>query len=282
MLRKLLVLALACAIGIWGFIACDDGGGGDGDGDTDSDTDADGDSDWECDQPNTERPQLRITSLQISAPSQLATGVLPSIIAETIDSFQFVWLIEIDMAGNTMTIGSGRGVEPNPVADHFCEATWDAEYPGQTTSITADGDTISTSAPIGSLDIPMYSDAGEPLMTMPITQLEVTDVVLSGDRTLVGTPGSSSGTTRYASDWETAGNLRGWISVDGARGVEIEDLGQTLCALLTGDRGEAGNMDDDCTSPQEEWDHQPEEMPGGGQGFLLEGTIGAGAVTIGS
>jgi len=287
MLRKLMIVALTFGLGAWGLWACDDGGDADADADADgdTDTDADGDGGWPCEQASADAPSFRVTSLDVQAPTALSNALLQGIIDSSVDEFQFVWLLDLDLTANTMSTGSGRGVGANPVTENFCEVTWNADYPAANDiPITLSGDAVSTTGPIATLSIPMYSseDMENPMLVLPLSQLEILDVELSADRTLVGS--MPTGTTQYAANWVEAGTVRGWISAEDAMDVPVESLNQTLCGLLSGDTGDATTPDDDCSSPQAEWTNQPSEIPNGGGavGYELEANIGAGAVTIGS
>ncbi len=290
MLRKLLLLVCVGALGAWGFAACDDGGDGDGDTDSDSDGDTDGDSDadgWPCTQGSATAPQIRLTALQISAPASLSNPLLQAIINDSLDGFRFIWLVEADLEAGTMTTGSGRADAVPPTTDaQFCSVRWNTgDYaPARDNPITVTGSTISTTAPIDVVSIPIYSEESPdtPLLVLPLSQLELLNVELDADRTFVGTPMAPEGSTRYAASWDTAGSIRGWISVEDARGVEIEDLTQTLCGLLSGDHPDPTDMSQDCTSPQADWTNQPTEIPGSGGvlGYELQAGIGGGAVTI--
>lgn len=292
MLRKLLLVMLVGALGAWGLAACDDGGDGDGDadGDTDADSDSDGDGDadgWRCSQPSTDVPQIRLTAMQISAPASLANPLLQAIIDDSLDGFRFIWLVEADLAGGTMTTGSGRADAVPPGTDaEFCTVHWNTgDYaPAEDNPITVSGSTISTSSPIDLISIPIYSEDSpdSPLLVLPISHAELTGIELNADSTLVGTPNAAAGSDRYASTWDTAGEIRGWISVEDARNVPIEDLSETLCGLLSGDHPDPTDMTQDCTSPQADWPNQPSEIPGssGVMGYELVAGIGGGAVSI--
>lgn len=288
MLRKLLILAMAIALGTWALAACDDGGDGDGDSDvdSDSDTDGDGDGDWACTQANADTPQFRLTAMQVTAPTALSNALLQAIIDDSLDGFRFMWLVDLDLTAGTMQTGSGRATAVPPTNDdQFCNVSWNTgDYAPQSGTMSVTGDTVSTSAPLALVQIPIYSEEtpDTPLMVLPISQLELLDVEMDATHTFVGSANAAPGSDRYAGSWNTAGRVQGWISVDDARTVEIEDLGQTLCGLLSGDHPDATDMSQDCTSEQSTWPNQPAEIPdsGGTLGYQMQADIGAGAAAI--
>ena len=288
MVKKLWIVVLAGLLGLWVTAACDDGGDGDADGDadsdsdTDSDTDSDGDGDgaWPCAQADTENPSMRLTALQITAPEALTSLMLQAILDDSINGFRFIWLVQLDIAGLTMTTGSGRGSDaPSPDSAEFCSVTWNADYPPESGAITFADNTVNSAGTIESLDIPVYSETSpdDPLLILPISLVEISNVRFNADRTLVGTPNAPSGSNMFAQSWETDGELTGWISFDDAMAVPIEELGNTLCGLLCGaDCAEVAAGTTTCAEGRE-----PETIPGTDtEGYQLRANIGAGAVTI--
>jgi hypothetical protein len=282
MLKKLWILALVALMGAWSVtIGCDDSDGdgdsdGDVDGDVDGDTDGDADGDWPCEQPNPDVAQMRMTSLEISAPPALTLPALQTILNDAMDEFDFLWLFEVDFAGASMTTGSGTATVSDPItAEEFCHASWNPDYPASTVGLTVTGDSISTATPIDNVTIPVYS-GGSLLLELPLTQLTLTDVAFDAEHTLVGTPNPPPDSLAYAADWEENGSLEGYLGFDDAEGVLIEDLGMTLCALLCpGDCSTVTDPLTECTNP-------PEEIPGSGGtlGYRLAGTVGGAAITI--
>ncbi len=265
-------------------MACDDESDGDGDTDTDTDTDtdADGDADgWPC-EGDAASPQMRVTALHITAPSVLATGLLPSIVDGSIDTFTFLWLVDVDLTAQTMTTGSGTADAVAPSTDDaaFCSVSWNDAYPAaQNVPITLNGTSVTTTDPIATIDIPIYSesDLTSPLMTLPMSQVEIIDMNIV-DGQLVGTPPDVT-TAAFAADWTTDGELTGWIAVEDARGAVIEAMGATLCGLLSGNRG--ATPEEDCAGEPDTWPTPPATIPGTSDlGYELTASIGAGSVSI--
>lgn len=75
------------------------------------------------------------------------------------------------------------------------------------------------------------------------------------------------------------GRLTGKIAVADAMDVPIEDLGLTLCGLLSGDTGRPGDPTDDCTSPHP-WPLEPDATVGSDPAYSLAATFAAMAVGI--
>jgi hypothetical protein len=285
MSRKWLILVLAAMMSVWSMAACDDDtdgdadadSDGDGDMDADSDVDGDGDGDWPCAQADAMAPQLRVTSLQLTAPPALSLPALQNIFDGAIDTFGFLWLVEADLTAGTMTTGSGDGTSPPASEADFCNVTWRTGYDPATANITYDqtAHTISTSAPIETMTIPIFSE-GSLLLDLPLSQIDITDVAVNEDATLVGTPGATcpDDMNTCAANWTTDGTLTAWITWDAAMSIDIEALSMSLCNLLCG--GDCTTVEPTaCANP-------PTEIPdsGGTLGYQVEGAIGAGAVTI--
>lgn len=300
MMQKIWLLALA-ALFTATLAVCDDGGDGDGDGDSDADgdsdtdgdvdgdgdTDGDGDGDgdggcgdWPCDQADPDRPQLRFTALNLSAPA--AMGTLQPIVHDVLNGFRFIWLVEIDFEEETLTIGPGDSDTQPPTNDEeFCAVTWASAFTVvRDIPFTLEGGAISTERVEETLTIPIYSSLdGSLLMTLPMYGPRITDMVLSADRCLVGRPDVAPGTYEYSQDWEPAGRFSAWISWDAAEDALMTDpVNMTLCALLCG--LSAASCGD--TAPADCPRGAPEPIPGTDQsGWRIEAEVGAGAVTIG-
>ncbi len=240
------------AVGLSCEPAAPDGDGDsdiDVDSDIDSDADSDADSDVECDWPCTvedpTHPLLRLTSIQFLAPPALASPLLQAILDDTIDMFGFLWLVEFDLEDRTLTTGSGMGEGIPPTTDEeFCSVTWNPDYPPATGRIDDDID-IDTVEPLEHLEIPIYSEdsTGSPLILLPLSMVQLHDVLLDEECFMIGEPGDS------AASWETDGTLEAWIGWDDAREVMVEDLGRTLCDLLCGELCTEVDRPTDCRNP---------------------------------
>lgn len=252
------------------------------DADVDVDTDMDGDTDadvdtglWPCHQ--SDPIQLRITSLHFSDPETLANGLMAVFLHSAIDEFLLLWLMELDLDSELLTTGAGQTdtVAPYPDDPGFCLVSWHDHFPpASSIPIEVVGNRVSTTGSIESLSIPIHDGSGTPMFVLPLYQVRLSEIELSDDRVLVGSPESLG--FSMSELWHTAGSLTGWIRVDDAMAVSIEAAGgASLCALL------AGTLPGECEGDPRHWPNSPETIPGSSDlGFFLEADVGAGAVTI--
>lgn len=294
------IFTLSCLIGCWSF-ACDDGGDGDGDSDADVDADSDADSDadadadsdgdadgdptcgdWPCSQEDPRNPQFRLTSMELSAPAGMASGVIQPILNDRLNTFLFLLLAELDLEAGTLDIGPGMTDAHPPTNDNeFCTVGWSIDFAViRGVPFTQEGDAFSTEPISSTLVIPVYSvEDGRLLMTLPMSWLELDNVVLSGDRCLIGSPDAPPGTYEHAQHWTPAGEFRAWIAWDDAeRALLSAPVNMTLCSLLCGVDEASCDGVDPATCPN----GAPVLIPGTDRlGWRLEAQVGAGAVTIG-
>jgi hypothetical protein len=297
--RTLWALALAGLLTIASY-SCDDGGDGDadgdidadGDGDADTDTDVDGDADgdadgdvesdcddWPCRVASRRRPQLRLTSLQMTSPAAMLS--IQNIIHDVVNGFRFIWLLDLDLEAGTLSFGPGTTeFQPPTDDDELCHVSWASEYPvvrGLAFTLT-DG-VLDTEPTEETLVIPVYSSVdGSLLMTLPMFRPQISSMALGDDRCLVGRPNAPEGTYEYAQDWEPAGRFSAWIAWDDAEtALMTAPVNMTLCALLCGvTQPSCGD-----TAPTSCPNGPPEAIPGTVEvGWRLEVDIGAGAVPI--
>jgi hypothetical protein len=239
----------------------------DGDADTDDDADPDIDEetedvcDWRCDVTDPDMPQLRMTTLEITEPVPLSSLMIAAILADSIDGFRLIWLLEIDLEEGTVTSGAGVADRVPPETDEeFCLLRWNEDFPPDTTDIVFLGEEWSTVEAIPQIRIPVYSDDSmppdPPLLVLPLSNVTVSRAGLSRPCMTIGAEG------------EPGGELAGWISWGDAREVRIEELGANLCDLLCGAPC-AMTAPEDCPNPSPD-----------SRGFFLSADFGARPTTI--
>ena len=243
---------------------------------------------WCCAQEDAARPQLRVTSLRLTAPWTVADNVLvQDVIDSAIDDFGLLWLMDVDLAAGELVTDAGRTTTMPPTSNAaFCNLTWHAALPETApVSIRVDGSTFETTEPILLLELPLYRyDPATPAFTLALRQVELEDITLSADRTLVGEPVVFSDlpvVEPRARMWVAGGRVHAWISVAEASAAHT-DGEATLCGILSGDLGVGGDITDDCASPESSWPNPPADIPGtaGMRGWPIEADLGAGAGTI--
>lgn len=205
---------------------------------------------------------FRIRRLNIAAPPTLALPLIQNaIVTKNIDlkakqcgelgNGAFNWLIRIDKAAGTLKTGGAP-----PVTDFLGQGYCFYDHTTSTgTKVQAaegpikfDGDTFSTTTPIKSLPIPIFL-AGDinNVIVLPITNAVITKVTLSANDNCIGSfqpkaldsdcvddPGACS-------KWQTAGAIGGYITLEEADSVVVQDLSESLCVLLTKATKDANN-----------------------------------------
>ncbi len=198
---------------------------------------------------------FRIRRLNIAAPPSLALPLIQNaIVTKNIDlkakqcgelgNGAFNWLIRLDKTANTLKTGGAP-----PVTDFlgqgYCfynhTTTTGVKVGPADGTVKFDGDTFSTTTPIKSLPIPIFL-AGDVnnVIVLPITDATITSVTISANNNCIGSfqpkaldsdcvddPGACS-------KWQTAGAIGGYITLEEADGVLVQDLSESLCVLLTG------------------------------------------------
>ncbi len=247
---------------------------GDVDRDTESDTDTEADNNWPCPQVNPTNALLRITSLEISAPSALALPELQNILNEDMDTFDLLWIMEINFTDSLLTLGNGMtDFAPPTTEEELCTVRWNADYLGpDNIPIIINNDTFSVTTPIDSATLLFYY-YGSPLLEVTFRHIELTNIALNLSHTLVGTPNPSPGRMEYSTGWEENGQFAGYLDWHTTQSITVSE-GMTLCQLLC--------LNDCTTIEPEECVNQPVEIPNseGMLGYRLVATVGAGAVSV--
>jgi len=71
------------------------------------------------------------------------------------------------------------------------------------------------------------------------------------------------------------------ITVEDAKNVVIQEMGLTLCGLLSGDKGtDTSNPSDDCAKPISQWPQQPDGEVNGQPAFRMSACFSATSAVI--
>lgn len=260
------------------------GCGGGGNGDTDAGTDTGHDQPSTCRQdPDPLNPHYRMTHLDLTAPDRLNNDSLENgVIRNALDQETFLWLIRFEGVddGDTDTDGTmgfltGAG-EVEDVDHNGCYPLWnDPGYPNITGNLDIAGDDFtwpSAETPFN-IDVPIFDwDYTTFLLELPLKEVRITDGTFSADRSEIG--------TYSAGAWTCGASLTGKITVSDARAVEIADISQTLCGLLSGDIGNPSDMSDDCASDSTDWPSQPDTDYEGDPAYSMAGCFAAEQVIV--
>jgi hypothetical protein len=197
---------------------------------------------------------LRLRSLIVTAPAPLATSLVQrAIITKNIDlkakqcgetgNGAFNWLIRVDRKNNSILTG-GAPPSDDPFGVGFCfynhTTPSGIEVVPEEIKVTFTGDTFTTD-PIPKLNVPIFlnGDVNNTII-LPLTNVVINKVTLSNSDNCVGRFEPKSLTSDCTNDpescakWTTAGAIGGYITLEEADNVEIADLSQSLCVLLTG------------------------------------------------
>jgi hypothetical protein len=208
---------------------------------------------------------LRIRKLNITAPPSLVMAPTHFLQMSIIDQGvnlknacgeggdgSFSWLVHFDAAGKQVTTG-GAPPTDKPFDVGYCfvrEKIAGLDVQPVTVGVTQGADGSWTSDTIPKLYVPIYVHAmANNVVVLPLTNATVQRVTLSPDGNCIGSYNPIGATAQdvgaACSDtdpsgcvrWRTAGALGGFITLEEADKVYIQDLSKSLCVLLT--RGEA-------------------------------------------
>jgi hypothetical protein len=252
---------------------------------------------------NGSRPiqDFRIRRLNIAAPDALAAlTVQRGIITHGIDlankecgetgTGTFNWLLRVDRTKSTLTTG-GAPSSPDPFGAGFCfmdkmvGAT--RVQPVTDVKLTFHGDAWS-SAVIPKLVIPIFRQSGDAIL-LPLTDVSFGEVTIGANGNCIGAFNETALAADCSDDptqcakWKTAGGIAGFITLEEADAVDVPDLQESLCVLLTKtDKGPDGKCvrqggaiqgkGDYCAATRKACDCQ--------DSFWLAATFAASAVTI--
>ena len=234
-------------------------------------------------------PGMRMIFFDLQDPANLDNAVLENLMIEGFDNGDFIWLIDFTGVddGTTDTdgtlhlfTGSGELVAGSTLADNCF--TWmnnPAWQPAEANLNITGNDVswppaetkINITIPVFKTD-PVSGDKNL-LLELPLKEVEVVSGTFSADRMSMGT-GTNCSTSG-------GGVLNGMITVEDAMGVVIEDMGVTLCGMLSGDKGSnLTDPTDDCQRPIAEWSEQPDAELLGQPAYTMAACFSAEAVNI--
>lgn len=225
------------------------------------------DSNLECStEPNL--PQLKLASFSISSPESLKNPIIQSAIDSALDNRTMILLFE---ARNFVSGSFQMRIGPGNTTQHFCKYTY-KESPSDWGNMIIDDDGNFQPAEGVTFQTTLYvyntTDPKELLVSLPLRYVKISGK-FSADRNYIGIPG------RSAREWVNHGVMDGWISVDDAKNVYIQQIGATLCDLLGGGPGECEKGDPN------QWQNPPETIPDGTTlGYHVIATFGASPCTI--
>lgn len=241
------------------------------------------------------RPAWRITYFAILQPSALSNAALQSGLVATLQRGGLAWGLRLDLTARTFETGAfnpatttrgsvGLGLldaQYRFYHDDAADAVGASRYNPVTGALTVTGDRVTTEVAAGPLRVPFFNVDGSTLLTLPLSNVRVSQLQLTADRGCVGTGRVQSGRfSESTSAWNTtdAGDapyalIDGDIAVALAREVNISLGGSTvtLCELLAGVS---------CTRSMSTWARQPDASVDGAPAFHFRATLAAVSATV--
>ncbi len=283
-----MLTALLAALAVVPGISC-------GDDDDDITTDDAGTDDGDTTESTGEQcppaadpavPEMRLRTLTILSPAAMTNAVLQQLITDSMDQEDFIWLIRFTGKGTgTMTLRTGSGQK---VPGRTCTYSYlPSPYaPGEMQMTETGLDFALSGDPIDRLDVPMWSEGtaypDAPLLALPLRNLDIGGT-FSSDYLYIGSY------DEVAEAWTEAGTLTGAVTAADAQATVIEDLGMTMCGLLSGMTGAPANPADDCEGGPPDWDpaswsslggRSPDTEVDGQPAYAMSATFAASALHI--
>lgn len=252
---------------------------------------------------NPDDVQLRVSQLQMVAPATLAAPFMQdAIITKKVTSNrpqcfqngdgQLNLLLEIKASSQTLTMGASppQALFPQACYAHFIDAGLTVKSETLPAPLATDG-TFSASLPV--FVLPIYLGAAlDNTMLWPLRQVRVAGT-LSADHECIGSyrggalqPASGCLPNQGELAWVNGGTLEANIVVAEADQTMINDLGYSLCVLLSGDVKAWRGPDGHCASakggalPQGDWCSTTDSAGGCANAWHFRAQFAASATAI--
>jgi hypothetical protein len=204
---------------------------------------------------------LRVQYLKLVSPPALANGPVTTVITKGIELNReecslvgqgtFSWILEFTKSTGMLKTGGAKVSTPEEGYCFVNETLSGVDIAPIEVDVGLDGGQISPT--MGQdVTVPIYIDAtGSSYVLLPLRQARIFDGKLSEDGNCIGTYNAAN----LSPDDACVGNadtppflpgakIDGFITLEEADGVVVEDLGQSLCVLLSGDAATYGDGGD--------------------------------------
>jgi hypothetical protein len=213
---------------------------------------------------------LRIGQLTVVTPMALNTGIVETVVSDGVtmnlaecksesgftllDGMgSFSWILEFDRATDMLKTG-GADVTPSP-GDGYCFLNgtiqgFDVAPFEVGAAIDASGNVAPTEA--RDVTVPIFTDASATsVVLLPLKSVELTGMKVSSDQNCIGSlnpeldpnnlclPATNIGVPRFVD----GGTLAGYIVLEDADQIEVEQAGNSLCVLLSGNLATYGEIE---------------------------------------
>lgn len=213
---------------------------------------------------NREEPTfgLRMSQLTITKPDILAGPTIGKIVSDAVrmnlqqchfnGTGTFSWLLEFDSAAGTVRTG-GALPQADPTKGYCFVDTMIGAFPIQPITVAAPIAGGKFNADVGDLIVPIFlsTDLNSTPITLPLHKAKLTNGTLSADNNCIGrynAEGLDPDNLCLADENNPAffngAELTAFITIEEADEVEVEDLAQSLCVILSGDPGSYGDGGD--------------------------------------
>lgn len=204
---------------------------------------------------------LRMSQLTIQRPTALTTVLVQNLVSDGVNinldscgvsgTGAFSWLIAFDRTAGTIRTGGGLPVE-DPTGGYCFEVDGaNGVEPVTINSNLQDDGSFETDV-IEKIIVAVYSDrSATQAVYLPLEQARLVAGTLSADQNCIGRfnadglepvnlckPDRSAGIDYYVDGAE----LQGFIELEAADAIVVEQLNQTLCVLLSGNVSEFGEV----------------------------------------
>ena len=205
----------------------------------------------------------------------------------------FSWLLRLDTTNNTLTTG-GAPPAVDPFNAGFCfynHTTNNIAIKPVTVAAhkNADGSWSADPAPLLNVPIFLNGDVNS-VVVLPLSEAKIDSFTVSTDGNCIGSftdkglDATCAEDTETCPKWNTAGNIGGFITLEAADTVNVADLNESLCVLLTGStKGADGKCVRDAggaITAKGDYCSTTKTAGGCGDSFWLASTFAASAVKI--
>lgn len=214
--------------------------------------------------------QGRLTSIEVVKPDKLAQQFIQGAIIDNGVSLNqqecneggegtFTWLFQFDPSTNKLKTGGGLPVKDPKAGSCFVTLTNTSLPVGPIeVDVTIDGNNFSASGIDVNVPVFLTPDDTTNALVLPLHDVEFSGT-FSDDHNCIGrfngdllTPVNNcapdTSTTPPQRFWENGGTLKGFITIEEADKVFVEELDSTLCVFLAGANEWKGSAKDCATS----------------------------------
>lgn len=196
---------------------------------------------------------LRMSELDVTAPTALTTGIVAGIVSGAVAPSQpscnlngsatFNWLLQFDTAASTLKTGGAKPVTDATMGYDFVDEMVQGLHlqPVTFMGVKPDATGAFSTATGSDLLVPIYLDAaGSSVVILPLKNAKLSMGTVSASNNCIGKynadkldPANACLPDAMNHSFVTGAKLDGFITLEDADGVVISTLMQSLCVLLS-------------------------------------------------